>query len=140
MSRWLKAIFASSAFVLLCVHSFFPWEARADDIVITSGTFAELSPTSPSLRYISWRARVFGDNLGASASTFHNQSQPTSTCAFPCGALSPFQAGPGARLFTTTPIVSILHINGQDYIKWFRGREVKFLLDSVFIPAAAASG
>lgn len=141
MSRWLKAIFASSAFVLLCVYSFFPWEARADDIVITAGTLSEVSPFVPSPRYISWRAGIYEYNFGASASTSDDQSQPvTSTCAFPCGAVASFGPNPRAGLFTTTPIVSILHIDGQGYIKWFRGREVRFRLDNVIIPKEAAPG
>lgn len=141
MSRWLKATFASFALVLLCLYSFFPWEARADDIVITAGTSFEVGPFLPSSRYISWRARIFEENFGAPTHAFADQSQPvTLPCAFPCWVGSPSKGNTRTELFTTTPITSILHIEGQSYGKWFRGSEIRFRLDRVIIPAETASG
>jgi len=141
MSRWLRATLGSFAFVLLCLYSFFPWEARADDIVITVGTSSEAGPFIPSPRYISWRARIFGENFGAPTRAFDDQSQPvTSPCVFPCrvGLLS--RGNNGAEIFTTTPMTSILHIEDQSYGKWFRSSEIRFRLDNVIFPAEVASG
>jgi hypothetical protein len=140
MSRWLKATFVSSAFVWLCFYSFFPWEVRADDIVITAGPLYEVSPFRPSPQYVSWRARIYANNVGAATGAFGAQNQPiTSTCVFPCGAGSPFKINMSAGLSTTTPITSILNINGRGYLKWFRGSEIWFSLDSIIIPVEAAS-
>lgn len=139
MSRWLKATSASSALVLLCLSSFFPWGVRADDIVITAGNSSEGSSLLPLPRYISWRAKIYGDNYGAPIGPFDDQSgAATSTCAFPCGAGSPFKVTQGG-LFTATPMASILHLEGQSYGRWFRGGEFKFSLDSVIIKLGVAS-
>lgn len=137
MSRWLKAPVALSVFVLLCVFSFLPMKAKADDIVITSGTSSEDGTFIISARYISWRTRITKDYFGGRPNAYNEQSP--AGCAFPCAFSSPFKVKPDTGLFTTTPIVSILQIEGQNYGKWFRGTGIRFDLDGVVIPVEVAS-
>jgi hypothetical protein len=137
MSRWLKATFASSAFVLICVFSFLQKDVRADDIVITSGTSSEGGTFITSSLYISWRAQITNNYFGAGANAFNEESQ--AGCDFPYGVRSPFKVKNNTGPFTTTPISSVLHIEGQNYGKWFRGSGIGFDLDGVVIPVEGAS-
>jgi hypothetical protein len=140
MSFLRKVAFAPLACAILFAGLLFcSPEARADGIVITSGTYTATSPFITPTRYISWGANFQGQNLRASSGAVDGYNQGvSSTCPFPCVAGSTFRVNTQTPLFKDPP-TSFLEVNGQGYNGWFTGTQLTFVTGDLTIPVGAAA-
>lgn len=136
-----KAAFASSTFVLLVFTLlFFPSEARADVIVITSGQVSIGGPASPSRG--AWRSVGFnfaGNGFGASGGVADGNTQGiNSPCSF-----SPCQ--PGAVVFPNSGVtldgIGQATVNGTTSGAWWFGQDSHLVFNGagIVIPDSTAA-
>jgi hypothetical protein len=114
-------------------------EARADTVVITSGSYFADSPfRTDAPRYISWGANLQGDGFAARAGEVDGaRRQVSTTCASPCGPGSTFSLNINENLSTGFPSGSLL-VGGQLYAPGrFTNTSLLFATNSVTIPADA---
>jgi hypothetical protein len=131
-----KAAFAPSVFALLLLALFlFPSAARADEIVITSGTVSIGGPASPSRG--AWRSVGFnfsGSGFGAQGGVADGNTQGIHTpCSFgPCQAGSPITPSSGVTLDG----IGQATVNGTTAGAWWFGQDshLSFSGQTVLIP------
>lgn len=141
MSFSRKAAFAPSTFALLLFALLlFPFEARADALAITGGSYRISTPfRTPDPRYISLGFELQGTNFRAAGGESDGANRRAgSNCQHPCQAGSTFSLNAENNLFVENP-TSLLQINGQDRFGWFQGGGLLFQTDGVMIPLNAGA-
>ena len=141
MSFPRKAAFAPSGFGLLILTLLFiPFEAHADAIAITGGSYGISTPfRNPDPRYVTMAFDLQGTNFRAAGSEPDGVGRNVGqNCQSPCTAGSTFSLNTGANLFIEKP-ASVLQIDGQSRFGWFGSGGLSFQTDNFTIPLNAGT-